>query len=546
MNKQLNKTFVQIFVMLLLALIAGKAQAQQVPLYNQYYYSPSLAYPSATVFGDQRYASFVYRDQFGGLLGAPQNFAFGLTSSQWGRTAFSANVTTADIGFISQVKISGGVGFKLFGEGKEGLAIGAQAGVSFFNLNEERLNPENPVDIVLVDLLGLNGSSLSVDLSLSYRKGGLRVDAAIPTVINESLSDDAFIQINDDNVPDFIGGVGYEFMLNPGLTFSPYAGVRIRETIGAELDVMAEFNFKDKFRAFGGYRDNYGPTIGFGAQVFTKLLFTFNYDFGDKDVPFLADGFNEFGLHYQLANKAQKEEDCITAGEEVVNRIIDEKIFDENLVNDEDRKKALCYLASLEEGKRKEKNLRAGEAYTALFAKVKADELARVEAERQAKLEQERLEEERRQAEAEARERERLAELEKLELQKRQELYRQKQVEIKAALTLATDAVQFNSGSATLKAESYASLDAVIKLLSENPEVALKLSGYTDNTGNAATNLQLSKDRAQAVKAYMVGKGISENRLEADGFGIANPRADNNTREGRALNRRVEMEIVKN
>ena len=543
MQKQINNTLVQIIVMLALTLISQALKAQQVPLYNQYYYAPSLAFPSATVFGENRYMSFVYRDQFGGLIGAPQNFAFAYTGNQRGRKAFSANVTSADIGFIRQIKISGGMGYKLFGEGSDGLSLGAQLGLSTFSLNEDRVNPENPADNVLLDLLGQNGSSLSLDLSASYRSGGLRVDVAIPTVLNESLSDDAYIQINDDNVPDFIGGVGYAFTLNPDLTFSPYVGIRVREVIGAELDVMAEFNFKDKFRAFGGYRDNYGPTLGIGAQVFSKLLFTFNYDFGDRNIPFLADGFNEFGLHYQLNSKEQREEDCATAGEAVVNRIIDQKIFDENLVSPEDRSKALCYLASLEEGKKKEKNLKAEEAYQALFAKVKADELARQEAARQAKLEQERLEAERKAAEAE---RERQAEIERLRLQERQRLQLQKEEEIKKALTLATDAVQFNSGSATLKEESYASLNAVITLLKENEDIALKLSGYTDSSGSAARNLQLSKERAQAVKDYMVSEGIAANRLQADGFGIANPRADNSTAEGRALNRRVEMEIVKN
>lgn len=541
MKKQVNNNTIKVIAVLILALITGKLNAQQVPLYNQYYYSPSLVYPSGNVFQENRYVSFVYRDQFGGLVGSPKSFAFAYTGNVHGRKAFSANVTTADIGFTSQVKISGGMGYKLFGEGNEGLSLGAQIGLSLFSLNEERVNPENPADNILVNLLGQSGSSLSVDLSLSYRVGKWKLDAAIPTVVNESLSDDAYIQINDDNLPDFIGGLGYAYMINPDLTFSPYVGIRLRETIGAEFDFMGEFNFKDRFRAFGGYRDNYGPTIGIGAQVFPKLLFTFNYDFGDKDIPFLADGFNEFGLHYQLNSREQREDDCIGEGEAVVNRITDERIFDENLVQPEDRLKALCYLASLEEGKRKEKNLKAEDAYQALFAKIKEEELTKQEAARQARLEQQRLEEERKAAEAE---RARLAEIERLRLQELERLAKLKEEEIKKALSLATESVAFRSGSAQLTDQSKAPLDEVAKLLNENPEIKLELAGYTDNTGNADTNLRLSKERASAVKAYLVAQGVGEARLTADGFGIANPRADNGTAEGRALNRRVEMKIV--
>ena len=542
MTKQM-KNFTQRFILVFtMALVAMSLKAQQVPLFNQYYYTSSLAYPSATVFQEQRYLSLVYRDQYGGLLGAPQNFAFAYNSVLRGRTAFSANLTTADIGFTSQIKLSGGIGLKLFGEGKNGLSIGTQASVSFFSLNEERVNPENPVDNVLIDLLGQNGSSLSFDFSASYRVGNFGLDVTLPTVINESLSDDAYIRINDDNVPDFIGGARYSFMLNPELTLTPYAGVRVRETIGAELDLMAELNFKDKFRFNLGYRDNYGPTAGVGAQVFPKLMFTYNYDFGDRNIPFLADGFSEFGLHYKLNTPEQKADLCIEEGEAVVNRIIDDRIFDENLVSEEDKEKALCYLRSLEQGKRKEVSEKADAAYQALFAKIKAEELASQEAARVAALEAEKA----REAAAAQAERERLAELEKIRIREIERQAQLKEEEIKRALTLATDAVQFNSGSATLKASSNASLDQVAQLLLDNPEVSLKLAGYTDSSGNAERNLQLSKERAQAVKDYLVSKGVSATRIASEGYGIANPRADNSTAEGRALNRRVEMEIVKN
>jgi outer membrane protein OmpA-like peptidoglycan-associated protein len=478
----------------------------------------------------------------GGLVGAPKNFALAYNSTFRNKLAFTGNVTTADIGFTSQVKFSGGIGYKLFGEGNDGLSIGSQVGLSFFSLNEERVNPENPSDNVLVDLLGNNGSSLSVDFSASYRKGRLGIDVAVPTVINQSLSDDAYIRINDDNVPDFIGGARYSFTINPELSFTPYLGVRLRETIGAELDVMGELDFKDKFKASLGYRDNYGPTIGIGAQLLPKLLFTYNYDFGQKDAPFLADGFNEFGLHYQLNTPEEKANVCEEEGLAVVNRIIDQRIFDENLVNPEDKEKALCYLKSLEEGKKKEVNQKAEEAYKALFEKIEQEELAKIEA---ARLEALRVEKAKQEAEEAAAERRRVEEIERAKMKELERLALEKEREIKKALSLATESVAFNSGSANLKEESFESLDQVVELLKSNPELRLKLSGYTDNSGNAQSNLALSKQRAAAVKAYLVSQDVAADRLEAEGYGIANPRADNSTAEGRALNRRVELSIIK-
>lgn len=544
MKKQLKKHAIITAVIFFMVGATVSVKAQQVPLFNQYYNVKSLAYTSANAFEQNRQISFVFRDQFGGLIGSPRNFALAYTGAARNKMGYNANIVSSDIGFISQTKISGGLGYKLFGEDNNGLSIGTQVGISLFSLNEDRVNPENPADNVLIDLLGSNGSSVSLDLSLSYRVDKFSLDLAVPNIINESLSDDAYIRINDDNIPDFVVGASYAIELGPEATLTPNVTLRQRETIGSEIDFLTRLDLKDKFYISGGYRANYGVTGGVGIKLFPKLLFTYHYDFGQSDVPFLADGFNEFGLHLRLNEKEEREDACIAGGEAVVNRIVDEKIFDENLVSAEDRSLALCYLSSLEEGKRKEKNLKAEEAYQALFAKVKADALASQEAARQARLEQERQEEERRKAVAAEKERERLAEIEKLKLQERQRLAELKKEEIDKVLSLATQSIAFNSGSATLKTESYESLKAVAKLLEDNPEVKLALSGYTDNTGNADNNLRLSRQRAAAVKTYLVEQGISEGRITAEGYGISNPIADNNTAEGRAINRRVEMKII--
>lgn len=102
----------------------------------------------------------------------------------------------------------------------------------------------------------------------------------------------------------------------------------------------------------------------------------------------------------------------------------------------------------------------------------------------------------------------------------------------------------FETGKATLKQESYVELDRVVDLLTENPNMKIELSGHTDNVGNDAFNKNLSKERAESCKAYLVSKGVSEDRLISAGYGKDQPVADNGTEEGRALNRRVEIKIL--
>lgn len=114
----------------------------------------------------------------------------------------------------------------------------------------------------------------------------------------------------------------------------------------------------------------------------------------------------------------------------------------------------------------------------------------------------------------------------------------------KTVLKAALEGVKFKTDSDELLPESDAKLDKVYELLSKHPDFKLKISGYTDNTGDADYNKGLSDKRAKAAKGYLVAKGIAASRITATGYGEANPVADNATAEGRAKNRRVEFDIV--
>lgn len=102
----------------------------------------------------------------------------------------------------------------------------------------------------------------------------------------------------------------------------------------------------------------------------------------------------------------------------------------------------------------------------------------------------------------------------------------------------------FESGRAELKPISYVELNKAVDLLKDNPSMVIEIGGHTDNVGSETLNQQLSQRRAQAVVDYMILAGIEATRLQAKGYGEAQPIADNNTEEGRAKNRRTEFEIV--
>ena len=110
-------------------------------------------------------------------------------------------------------------------------------------------------------------------------------------------------------------------------------------------------------------------------------------------------------------------------------------------------------------------------------------------------------------------------------------------------VTFAADAF-FDFDKAVLKPEAKAKLD---DLVGKTSAVALEVIiavGHTDSVGTDGYNQKLSVDRSEAVKAYLVGKGIEKNRVYTEGKGEKQPVADNKTTEGRAKNRRVEIEVV--
>jgi len=110
--------------------------------------------------------------------------------------------------------------------------------------------------------------------------------------------------------------------------------------------------------------------------------------------------------------------------------------------------------------------------------------------------------------------------------------------------TMILEGVGFEFNSTNLTKESFAVLDNVASSMVAYPDVNIEIKGYTDSSGADEVNLEVSQNRANAVREYLAGKGVAPTRMTAVGYGEANPVADNSTREGRAANRRVELERI--
>ncbi|WP_258099171.1 OmpA family protein [Marinoscillum pacificum] len=104
-----------------------------------------------------------------------------------------------------------------------------------------------------------------------------------------------------------------------------------------------------------------------------------------------------------------------------------------------------------------------------------------------------------------------------------------------------TNAIQFDVAKATIRPESFSIVNKIATIMKEYPQLTFRIEGHTDADGTEASNLDLSKRRAAAIKEALVKFGISENRLQTEGYGESRPIATNLTQEGKQLNRRVEF-----
>lgn len=107
------------------------------------------------------------------------------------------------------------------------------------------------------------------------------------------------------------------------------------------------------------------------------------------------------------------------------------------------------------------------------------------------------------------------------------------------------DRLYFETGKSTLKQESQEQLKNIVAIMKAYPNVEIKLGGYTDNTGDPKKNMELSQKRAETTMQELIKLGVAAKRLKAEGYGDQHPVADNATPEGRAKNRRIDINVTK-
>ncbi len=293
------------------------------------------------------------------------------------------------------------------------------------------------------------------------------------------------------------------------------AGIGYKFDNGVMLDLTAQNLFDNEYRQFPNF-----PKIG--RRVLGRLTYTFGDDSGGPS-----------GM--SSAGKMDSDGDGIKDSKDRCPNIAGVRKYKGCPMSEEDM---------------------AAKAAAEQAARVKAEEEARMKAEAEAKARAEAAAEAKAEAEAKARaEAEALAKAEaeaaaKAEAEAKAEAARLEAItirdaEVRAAFAAALTGIQFNSARSTFRDESFAIMDQAVSVIQKYGDMRVLIQGHTDSQGGADANKKLSQARADAVRDYLVSKGISVSRLSTSGLGEDYPIADNNTREGRLQNRRVEFIVLK-
>jgi type IX secretion system PorP/SprF family membrane protein len=515
-------------------LFVANTQAQQLPLYSQLYFMRMLYNPALTAYNGSSNLYGFYRDQWTDIPGHP--------------------VTAGALGEISLWKNQIGTGFNIYEDNTDIIhRINAQVyyaqkvrlakdhllsfGVSL-GVAETHIDFSNVV-AADVDDEGIaqgnrTGAAFAMNVGLAYQWKKLTVNFAIPQVVNTEARLISQLRESDyTNTRNFLGGASYEFSFQKE-KFNVEPSILLKGAPGLPMQIDGEVtaNYK-RFLFLGvGYRSAYGFSVN-GAVRISKMV-TIGYAYEYPIIPHLnyaiTKGTHELilGINFDKWLKKKNKDDQEAKPEdtdkkidtlmEKVNRII--SVMTSNQLTKQQLDSARQSLDSI-----LAKNMDQDAKIKDLYDRMdKMRSQFKDSLDNMAKAYQQRLKENPPVNFPEA--------INKDTKANEGEIYR-------------LNSVAFDLNSSYLKKESNPQLDNVIAFLKLNPNIHIRIVGHTDSIASTKYNQWLSERRAMSVYDYLLNKGIYGDRMVYIGFGEKVPIADNATEAGRAVNRRVEFEMVK-
>jgi len=519
-------------------LLTVQLRAQQLPLYSQLYFMRLLYNPALTAYNGSTDIYGFYRDQWTAIQGHPVTAGVVGEVSLWNdRIGTGFNLYQDNTDIIHRINAQVYYAQKVKLAKDHTLSLGVALGMT-----ETSIDFSNVVAADLDDA-GIaqgykGGAAFNMNVGLAYQWKKLTIHFAVPQVVNTEAHIISQLKESDyTNVRHFLGGASYELSFaHEKYNIEPSVLLKAAPGLPMQVDGEITANYK-RFLFLGvGYRSAYGLSVN--AAVRISKIITIGYAYEDPIIPHLnyaiTKGTHEviFGVNFdKWLKKKNTNKDKIEENkpEDDTNKKLDSLI---QMVNKLD-----SAVAAIKDSKQYLDS-----------AQHSLDSILAKNMEQDAKIKE--LSDRMNAMKAQFKD-----SLDNMAKAYRQRVKENPPVNFPDAINKDTKAdegeiyrlnsVSFGLNSSYLQKQSYKELDNVVDFLKLNPKIHIRILGHTDSIASSKYNQWLSERRAMSVYDYLLNKGIYGDRLVYIGFGEKVPIADNATEAGRAMNRRVEFEIVK-
>lgn len=509
-QKDLQRRRVKVFALLLLIFSGAWLHAQQIPVYSSYFFNKYLINPAFTGIDNEFRAFGFYREQWTGISGRPTTGGATAEASFWkDRIGIGGYVINDRIGIFNTVTATVSYAQKIRIAKYHQISAGIQAGVftnrinfadaTVADLNDPGIAQMNPVKTVF-----------DMNAGLGYKWKELLVGGGILNIL-QPLANYATpgLASNFEYVRHYTAFGQYKFKLLGGkFNITPQLFMRKGPATGYQFDATVMLDYKNIVFLGGGYRNPFGAIGIVGVNPFDMLTLALAYDYTTNPAleGYVGSTFEvTAGFHLPSNYKRRKGSESSSGG-------VDQDAYN-RLQRQADSLEAATAAAN------KALDSTNGQMKTL----QDANDSLRKQNERYQKM-----------LDSMSRKVDELLSLKSLSGEKNltENSYR-------------LDKIYFDKKKYELLPESKEQLDKLAGFMQRFPKVQILVAGYTDASGNAQFNQQLSEQRAKAVADYLIAQGVKANRVEFKGLGSSNPVADSDTEEGRRLNRRVEFTITK-
>lgn len=520
MNRNISSPyFKRVFASVTVVLAIMFAQAQQAPLFSTYFFNKFLNNPAFAGIDNEYRAFGFYRSQWTDIPGSPVTGGATLEGSFWkNRVGAGAYVFNDKIGIFNRTNAALAYNQKIRFAKHHQIGIGVQGGLF---MNRVNFAGTNPVDYADPNIANLSPQKLTGDLNvgISYQWKTLLVGFSVPNII-QSNAEYATVYNNSANyqyVRHYNIFLQYKIALLKGkFNITPTLVMRKAKSSIFQADASLMLDYNNIVFIGAGYRNSFGVTGLAGVNILNMFTIAYAYDYTtQRTLKGQVGSTHEItaGFHIATDYKRKKKDEPkdILGGDQSLNELLAKN----------DTLSAKLKNASRKLGDSEKQAHTLQEANAKLQRTL--DSLKNVQATTQANANNG--------GEGGGK-------------------------TLNPATNFdgnATDGsnryvlndIYFNNDDYKLLPESKKQLLTLVTYLEKNPDAAIVVNGYADNTGTDEYNLKLSGQRAAAVVDYLVNMGISPKRLASKGYGSQNPIGDNSTEAGKKMNRRVEFIIIK-